>query len=213
MEKKYEGKIRIMPLGDSITQGNDKEEYRTELWKLLSIRQIDFEFVGTSNNGSDSLPFKDNEGHGGFTIGPDNSFVGNIYDNISEYMEKDPHVILMLLGCNDFFRDNVDYQTSPQRLAGLIDKIYEIKPDVQLFVASLTQVNWDKNFGADFNAAIPNIVKERQKLGREIFFVDMRNECGFDISTDLKEDGLHPTQSGFNKIAKVWYDNIISYLE
>ena len=70
-----EAAIRIMPLGDSITQGassgvTDEDfqvSYRLDLWDKLRNAGYDVDFVGSLNSGSSMEDFDaDHEGHPGW---------------------------------------------------------------------------------------------------------------------------------------------------
>ncbi|WP_051859308.1 SGNH/GDSL hydrolase family protein [Streptomyces xanthophaeus] len=62
--------VKIMPLGDSITEGAGSSAgvgYRAPLWELISAQsRYTPDFVGSRSSGSVTDP--DNEGHGGYTI-------------------------------------------------------------------------------------------------------------------------------------------------
>src|SRR6476469_5961300 len=66
------GAVRVMPLGDSITQGDQfHSSYRRPLWKLISEQEMNIDFVGSGKlNFPQHLPPNpdfdlDNEGHWG----------------------------------------------------------------------------------------------------------------------------------------------------
>lgn len=61
--------VRVMPLGDSITDGyNVPGGYRIELEDLLVSRGQPVDFVGSLSNGPASLADRDHEGHSGWRI-------------------------------------------------------------------------------------------------------------------------------------------------
>ncbi len=68
------GPWRIMPLGDSLTEGSypdSHHSYRGYLEMMLRDAGYEFDFVGTQwRLGHGGTDFE-HEGHGGFTIGPD----------------------------------------------------------------------------------------------------------------------------------------------
>ena len=212
--------VRIMPLGDSITAAADPG-YRGYLYNMLTNAGYRVDFVGSSKdlpaNGGDP----DHEGHGGFTIGPGPSKAdewadgkGNIAVNIDSYMSTEPNIILLLIGVNDYFniadrqpQYNPDQQ-GPEHLANLIDKIHAIKPDTKVFLASLPPVGWDPNFARQFNAALPGIAAARTN----VIFVDMNRQAGFEKG-DRQVDGLHPSATGCEKIAKTWFTSLSSYFQ
>ena len=95
---------RIMPLGDSITQGAASGEpdedlqagYRLVLWDLLADAGYDVDFVGNLNSGSDILDFDPHhEGHPGWR---DDEIAANIY----AWLKLNPaDIILLHIGTND----------------------------------------------------------------------------------------------------------------
>src|ERR1035437_990497 len=104
---------RIMPLGDSITQGccsTTEGGYRTKLYADLTAPASGFnvDFVGTLSdvNANPLLPDHDHEGHGGYHI-------ETIRNNIAFWSKKveDPDVILLHIGTNDFWAGNTLLQT------------------------------------------------------------------------------------------------------
>jgi hypothetical protein len=95
---------RIMPLGDSITQGDASGEpnedlqasYRLVLWDLLADAGYDVDFVGSLNSGSDILDFDPH--HEGHPDWRDDEIALNIYD----WLVWNPaDIILLHIGTND----------------------------------------------------------------------------------------------------------------
>lgn len=95
---------------------------------------------------------------------------------------------------------------APGLLADLIDFIIESRPDATLIVAQII-------LAADprvttkikkFNAAIPAIVKQRRDAGHHVLLVDM----GSIDAEYIVEDGVHPTDLGYQKMADIWYQGI-----
>src|SRR3954451_5402213 len=63
------GGVKIMPLGDSITDGyNVPGGYRINLWQRLAAGGDTTDFVGSGFNGPASLGDHDHEGHSGWRI-------------------------------------------------------------------------------------------------------------------------------------------------
>ena len=62
--------IRVLPLGDSITDGAGAPGgYRLRLYQLLTNAGFNVDFVGTlTDNGAPGLPDPDHEGHSGWRI-------------------------------------------------------------------------------------------------------------------------------------------------
>ena len=63
------GGVRVMPLGDSITEGTQVPGgYRIGLWQRLACGRYTVDFVGSQFNGPGSLGDHDHEGHPGWRI-------------------------------------------------------------------------------------------------------------------------------------------------
>src|SRR4051812_4213000 len=63
------GGVRVMPLGDSITEGTQVPGgYRIGLWQRLATGGYRIDFVGSQYNGPTNLGDHDHEGHPGWRI-------------------------------------------------------------------------------------------------------------------------------------------------
>jgi hypothetical protein len=54
-----------------------------------------------------------------------------------------------------------------------------------------------------YNASIPATVQARASAGKHVIMVDQHT--GFQVSTMLSSDGIHPNQTGYNHMGDVWY--------
>lgn len=198
---------KIMPLGDSITRGNDVlGGYRSPLSTLLTNWLDTFTFVGSAtDNATTNLTAAGqthHEGHGGYTISAGGA--GNLYSNLVTWIGPSgaaPDRILLMIGSNDI---NLSYDkaNAPARLSALIDLIYFYRPSVKLYVASIIPNGLGKESDVlAYNAAIPGIVASNQVLGRSVVYVPMHDALS--TNTDLA-DGLHPNAVGYQKMAQVW---------
>lgn len=196
--------VRIMPLGDSITDGTGQNGYsggyRTTLYNNLTSAGFAVDFVGTNSGGPANLADTDHEGHIGWTT-------QQAYNAIVPWLYgADPHTILLQLGTNDANLGNTDATTT---LEPLIDRILAVKPDVQLFVASITPVDPAKfpDLAARvpiYNSSIPSIVARK---GANVHFVNMNAAL---TVADIG-DGIHPNPAGFEKMAAVWTNQFATY--
>jgi lysophospholipase L1-like esterase len=211
------GPWRIMPLGDSLTDGfypNGHHSYRGYLETQLRAAGYDFDFVGTqwglAHGGTDY----EHEGHGGFTIGPDKTlsagWPGNIYARMDYYLKTDPDIILVLIGINDMFAEDssVNPTDADEKLGRLMDHILEIDPAIHIFVASLAPVNWDR---AEPWPEYEAVNAMAEKLGNadpqdQIYFVNLNRTLTPLMSLTDYSDGVHFSESGARKIAQVWFD-------
>jgi lysophospholipase L1-like esterase len=189
---------KVMPLGDSITDGYEVPGgYRIKLWADIVGASKAINFVGSMQSGPPSLPDKDHEGHPGWDILQIDEISANA---IATYQ---PDIILLHIGTNDILYTN-DLVNAPARLAHLIDTIAATAPKSTLIVASIIP-NADATMEADveaYNAAIPGVVAAKAKTGYAVKFLDMHAAVGVG---DLYTDGVHPIQSGYDKMADTWF--------
>lgn len=203
---------KIMPIGDSLT-AESTPGYRGYLYTWLINDSIKVDFVGINKGKPTNGEDPDHSGFGGFTIGPDASKIGNIYENLEQgagILTKNADVILLMIGINDFFNITApNYNPSvdgPIRLEALIEKMYIIQPNVCILVSNLTPVAWDMSgFAKDFNSKVPGIVERQKAKGRACYFVDTRNGNTWDAKVDLRSDQLHLTDEGYRKVAESFY--------
>ncbi|MGI5191914.1 ricin-type beta-trefoil lectin domain protein [Promicromonospora sp. CA-289599] len=191
------GGVRVMPLGDSITEGTQTPGgSRIGLWQRLANGGYTVDFVGSQVNGPASLGDHDHEGHPGWRI---DQIDANVVGWLNTYQ---PQTVLLHIGTNDVLQDNSS--GAPDRLSALIDRITTTAPDAEVFVAQIIPLGWSEGDAAvnRFNAAIPGIVQSKVNAGKKVHLVDMHSAL---TAADL-EDGVHPTAAGYDKMAAVWYD-------
>ncbi|SDR21859.1 cellulose binding domain-containing protein [Thermostaphylospora chromogena] len=192
------GGVRIMPLGDSITDGlTVPGGYRIDLWQKLVADGYTIDFVGSQSNGPASLGDRDHEGHSGWRI---DQIDANIVGWLQRYT---PRTILLHIGTNDMYQNPNGAAT---RLATLIDRITTTAPDAELFVATIIPLAGADATVRAFNSAIPGIVQSRADAGRRVHLVDMYSALTL---ADLA-DGVHPNAGGYSKMATVWYNALLS---
>ncbi len=220
----------IWPLGDSITYGAAAPSsipggYRKPLYENLFAQGYDFKFVGTVNSNSTTKLTNAgqqwHDGHSGYAIAdftiPGRNYSG-LYDEVEAWIDKldqKPDMILLMIGINDLNQKN-DVTGAADRLDLLITRLFTLLPNVRLLIASVLDADSDNAYRhvppntdlhepiLNYNAGIASIVATRQGLGQNIEFVDMY--AGFTL--DDLSDGLHPTESGYNKMADIWTEAI-----
>lgn len=129
--------VRIMPLGDSITDGNasgvtpiDTKEYwvsyRKVLWESLGTAGYSVDFVGSLSSGYFfDPPFdSDHEGHGGWTD-------TQIRDNVISFLTANPaDVILLHIGTNGL-------TASAAEVEQILDNIDTVSEDITVVLARI----------------------------------------------------------------------------
>ena len=211
--------IKIMPLGDSITEIGCS--YRDDLFTGLKSKGFDIDMVGS--NTSQGCSDNNHEGHGGFTIGPGANKAdewsggkGNVSINIDQWLKVNPDVILVYLGVNDFFNlvppppSNEVETLAVTKLDGLFAKIYSSHPDVMIFFGTLMGLRSSPDYYDKFNANLLPLEKKWLNTGKAIRLVDLRKQVNM-VAGDYSDD-IHPGSSGYTKMAAAWLGPVSQYL-
>ncbi|KAI9792894.1 MAG: hypothetical protein M1835_007573 [Candelina submexicana] len=200
----FKGKdLTILPLGASITNGfgsTDKNGYRLDL--LDSIKDGNtVKYIGSLKTGS--MKNNENEGHPG-------KYISDMEGFAKGSLEKKPNVVLIFVGTNDMNNPSKEAPAdkAPQRMGDLIDYILKAVPDAAVLVAQITSVgNADAQKRIEaYNKGIAEVVKEKAKNTKNhVLAVDM---CDAIDKADHIQDGIHPNDAGFKKIAAKWVDGL-----
>lgn len=194
--------IRILPIGDSITQGHVKHpSYLEYLWHELQVQGIEARFVGQRTGPHNdrwwwrlwrNTPFEQrHEGYWGWRS-----------DQVASVL-KDQYaadVALILLGSNDLLQA-VPAATIEANLSALVQKLHKQHPKMAFVISELPRANWPEaaNIDAFNRETLPPLVAQWQSQGLPI--VLMRLGDAFD-PTVHSYDGLHPNPTGAQRIAK-----------
>ena len=191
------GGVRVMPLGDSITEGTQVPGgYRIGLWQRVTAGGYQVDYVGSQSNGPATLGDHDHEGHPGWRI-------DQIDANIAGWLRTStPHTVLLHIGTNDILQ-NYNVSGAPARLSALVDHITAAVPDAEVFVATIIPIanSGQEAAGRTFNATIPGMVQSKQNAGKHVHLVDMHAA----LTTADLIDGVHPTAAGYDKMAATWF--------
>jgi lysophospholipase L1-like esterase len=190
-------RLKIMPLGDSITWGTPNASYggyRQLLGMLLSNDRYTVEFVGSRQSGDGVIPSPNNEGHPGWTIRQ----IKNGIDSKRWLETYQPDIVLLHIGTNDL-RPRVGRAASaPDDLSTLLDDLLTRLPQTHIIVAQIIPFRpGPDQVHQSYNAAIPGIVASK---GPRVSRVDMQTI----LSPSDYADGLHPKAVGYDKMARAW---------
>ncbi|WP_216329216.1 DUF4038 domain-containing protein [Deinococcus aestuarii] len=188
--------LKVMPLGDSITDGyNIPGGYRTELYRRLSAQVPGLNFVGSLQNGPATLADRDHEGHSGWRIDELAARVDGWLDGAQ------PDVVLLMIGTNDTIQ-NRDPAGAPARLGRLLDQMLSRRPNARILVSSLPPLrDPDQNRRVQaYNAALPALVRSRAAQGKKVSLVNV----GATLTLADLADGVHPNVGGYGKLATLW---------
>lgn len=226
---------KILPAGDSITLGEESSTdagYRLPLYIALRNSGYDVDFVGSQSNGPAEPGFDDDhEGRPGWEIDQFFSSAPPPNDDgpITFWLNnQDPDVVLLHVGTNDM--NGMD--PVPQAIIdfdGLVDEIedWEITNGISVTLVtaqiinqgcneSLPSCETNKGSTSEFNDHIGTVFTGIANR----FVVDMENGAGIiyalepagDFSAEDDNPGIHPADSGYEKMAAVWYDQLVAVL-
>jgi len=203
-------KLLIGPYGDSITQSNNTHNsYRYNLWTKLLDGSIPFAYVGSQTTNFSGNPVwpkynglafdSINEGHWGITS---QGFVDNYPSWIANYT---PDLILLHLGTNDI-GGGTPLSTSQANLTKIIQLTRAKNPDLVVFIAKL--IPRSGVVPTAYNDMVASLAASLTTSRSPIVVVDQAT--GFDTNTDTF-DQTHPNASGEEKMARRWFEAIVTY--
>jgi hypothetical protein len=212
------GPLRILPLGNSITQADRyRRSYRYNLWLKLIDAGIDFDLVGSINSNHKGNPIwpdykghsfdSDHEGHYGWRADEIVNGAGGKSNKLSEWLKDyTPDIVLMHLGTNDICQHQ-DSSTTADELKQIIEVLRADNPNVIILLSNLIPIR-DRILNVlvvDFNIRINTIAKEMDTMDSPVFVVDQYG--GFDAELD-SYDKLHPNERGEEKMASKWFQSM-----
>ncbi|MGC1374592.1 MAG: SGNH/GDSL hydrolase family protein [Anaerolineales bacterium] len=194
--------IKVMPLGDSITDGfTTPGGYRIEFYNRLVADGLtgSLDFVGSQSNGPASLLDREHEGHVGWAV-------ADLAANIDTWMtNSSPSIVMLMIGTNDILHSQ--YTGASTRLSSLIDQICAKLPaGGKLYVSTIPTLG-STTYGSyitlvdQYNADIPGIVQSKVAAGKPVYLVDMHSVI---TASDLTDE-IHPTAAGYDKMGDAWY--------
>ncbi|WPH00577.1 Hypothetical protein R9X50_00340700 [Acrodontium crateriforme] len=198
--------LKILPVGASITYGLDSTDgngYRLDLQNLLQNQGHNVSYVGSRH-------------HGNMTDNAVSAWSGDVVTEVeakvlnsnvlTDYL---PNVILINLGTNDCNRPHQNVAGAPDQYATFLNNIKIADPDALVVVSNLIH-NRDTTVNdciVGLNRGLHDVAKSANGTGQKITYVDMYDAVPLqDINaTDL----THPTDTGYQIMAQVWYDGIM----
>ena len=195
---------RILPLGDSITYGEDTPGgYRAMLWhELVDESGLWFDFVGAyTGNPGPGLHDLDHQGKSGIQA----RTVAGTIDDIASDTPSD--IALILLGANDVPRGAWATNNVPGWLQTIVETLDASNPGMEILLSELTP--WTEptyqTRVEQVNAALPGLVAHLKSEGINVSLVDMSS-----ITTDDLKDRVHPNDNGYALMAQNWIDALLA---
>lgn len=207
--------LNILPLGNSITQSKiPYYSYRYNLWKKMVDSGIKFDFVGSLDSNYTGVPAwpsyrgfqfdPDHEGHWGWRA-------DELLDSLPVWLTRyTPNLVLMHVGSNDCNQGNSTISTVNE-LTQIINVLRGDNNKISILLAKL--IPWDNTTVNsrinDLNSRFDSLASELTNDSSKIIVVDQNT--GFDAVNDTF-DGVHPNESGEEKMASVWFTGIKTIL-
>ena len=202
--------IKIMPLGNSITQSDGKHDsYRRSLWHKLKAGGYNIDFVGSQTTHYQGQPPNpdfdlDHEGHWGWSA-----------DQILKKIDKwaatyKPDIVLMHLGHNDMYGGDT-IQNTLEELGHIIDILRNHNAEVTVLLAQVIPTDRRHRKPIEkLNDKIPELARLKGTTESPVIVVNQQK--GFKALIDTY-DGVHPNESGEEKMATKWYAAIVGILQ
>lgn len=224
-------KLKIMPLGDSITVGyGGITGYRGPLYTLLNLSASGFQFIGDSLENpiattlmpSAPIDQRFHSGHGYYRTEDVATNLDGL--NVARYEahpapNTNPNGGYWLTGGHEtgrvaLFPDAVLLMIgtndvgsnlvagSQKRFEKLLTILTTLRPDAHLFIAKITPYPKLAEDVTTYNKMVSAVVANFQAKGKKITLVDMNT--GYPDGAFV--DGIHPNVAGYEWMAKRWYE-------
>jgi lysophospholipase L1-like esterase len=190
---------RIMPVGDSITEGAKTfSVYRYPLWKKLTAAGYHFTYVGSKSTLTPDGPM-DHEGYGGKNA----EFLANTVP--AHFQEHIADIVLLHAGHN-YSVENDPVPKIIQAHEKLIAELRALNPGVTVLVAQVipSAKSPKYSYHPALNSALAAMAGRLNQPGQPVLLVDQPR--GFDTATDLVADLVHPNAEGAEKMATRWFE-------
>ncbi|MGC4089264.1 MAG: SGNH/GDSL hydrolase family protein [Polyangiaceae bacterium] len=220
------GVLKIMAVGDSITASTC---WRAKLWSALGTAHPGrFDLVGTLQSDAGCTPSaydKDNQGYGSSLVSEAAANVTNkrtcqpkcpsMTDDFGPaFMSAKPDIALIHYGTNDVWQQGaVTTQTIINAYGTFVDSLRAANPNVKILIAKIIPMNVTSTTCTgctcascgtgitSLNSAIDTWAPTKSTSASPIIVVDQYT--GFDATADTR-DGVHPNDSGSQKMATKW---------
>ena len=191
---KLPANLRIMTLGDSITQGvTNGVAYRSVLNSMLQgVPGHTYTFVGSMYDG-----IFNHEGHSGWCL--NYSCSGNILPNIPDWINAStPNLVIMNGGVNDLV-SGVPEPTVEQSAQSVVDSIFSSAPNAYIIIQPIAQEGGPTGDQIIYNNWMKNYVAAQQARGVKIYFADTSV-----VTTGMA--GYHPVDAGYQQFGQIIFD-------
>ncbi len=188
--------LRILPLGDSITEGlggATANSYRKALWDGLTAAGVSVDFVGALSHGDSTLPDLNHEGHAGWSTIDMLAIQNPGYvrrSNASIFTSAQaPDIVLLAIGTNDCFAGGSpaggwEPESVPEAVVHVAHVVASAAPGALVLVGSIPPIPAASPNGMTTyyplanacviaaNARLPGLIEAERAQGANLRFVD-----------------------------------------
>ena len=203
---------RILPIGDSITQGdNSHNTWRRPLWQSLTNAGFSVDFVGSTNRqyAGPGIPGVyppspdfdlDHEGHWEFTV---DAMAAALPFWLTNY--PPPDIALLHAGTRDCILGEAMTDTVLD-LKAIIDTLRARNSHIVILLAKIIPTTLQQNANVtNLNAQLDGLAASKTAPASPVLIVDQYT--GFNAGTDTY-DGIRPLFSGESKMAAKWFTTL-----
>jgi lysophospholipase L1-like esterase len=200
--------VRIMPLGDSITEGQaNYNSFRYYLWQKLVADGHGVDFVGSriNHNGAQPPNYDFDQNHEAWSGIRADQMLPNIPGWLSA---ANPEIVLLHLGTNDIWQGYSPGATAA-RIGQIIDAIRSVKPSIKIVLAQIIPLASYEAKIVELNQALASLAASKHTSQSPIKLVDQYS--GFSLSSH-SYDNVHTNNAGSQRMADRWYDAVAELL-
>ena len=192
--------VKILPLGDSITDGDSlHQSYRRQLWLKLDSAGFNMDFIGSKN-------------------------LNGYHDHPPLFDDYTPDIVLLHIGTNDVFKCH-ETDTILSNIKRIIETLRNDNPSVKILLAQIIPLAAADLLGFDdtycdstkslntriieLNELLPELVKDSYMETSPIILVDHYSRI--DPASHLF-DGIHPDEAGEKIMAAAWFSALEEFV-
>jgi lysophospholipase L1-like esterase len=197
---------RIMPIGDSITQGGKTfANYRLPLLEKLTAASYRVQYVGSRTSDSPLGPLA-HEGYSGKTA----EFLATI---IAKSFRDHPADIVLIHAGHNHFAEEKPIGKIIAAHESIIRTCREINPHVIILEAQVIPSGKLPKYAylPALNEALAKLATRLDAPESPVILVNQAEN--FDLDKDTIQDKVHPNKSGAEKMAGKWFDALTKVLE
>ena len=187
--------VKILPLGDSITEGSNQVSYRPALAKLLKEAGHEVAFVGPKEAPAGLR-------HGGYG-GKNAEQIAELY---AGFHAANPADIVLIHAGHNHFAEEKPVPGILRATESMIATARKANPEVTILLAQvITSGKLPKySYLPELNQQLAKLATQLHRPEQRVIPVDQAS--GFDWKTDAVADLVHPNAQGAAKMAGRWFE-------